>query len=162
MNVKLKMYKYCYYSFKIFPRIWSVKTTRIIHHNQLLFTKFGKNLRHWINDVEIAVLCRLLNRSRQNNVKNAARCRLLNRWPKKPGDEIVLSLVSRKTKSEMAKLNGEVFWMNNEAIIELDFRKIWRILQISEPSASVDNTLLDLQNSSYPTQPHSIIANYSK
>ena len=28
------------------------------------------------------------------------------------------------------------------------------------PSVSVDNTLLDLQNSSYPTQPHSIIAKY--
>ena len=28
------------------------------------------------------------------------------------------------------------------------------------PSASVDNTLLDLQNSLYPTQPHSIIAKY--
>ena len=28
------------------------------------------------------------------------------------------------------------------------------------PSASVDNTLLDLQNSSYPIQPHSIIAKY--
>ena len=28
------------------------------------------------------------------------------------------------------------------------------------PSASVDNTLLHLQNSSYPTQPHSKIANY--
>ena len=28
------------------------------------------------------------------------------------------------------------------------------------PSASVYNTLHDLQNSSYPTQPHSIIANY--
>ena len=27
-------------------------------------------------------------------------------------------------------------------------------------SASVDNILLDLQNSSYPTQPHSIIAKY--
>ena len=27
------------------------------------------------------------------------------------------------------------------------------------PSASVDNTLLDLQNSCYPTRPHSIIAN---
>ena len=27
-------------------------------------------------------------------------------------------------------------------------------------SASVENTLLDLQNSSCPTQPHSIIANY--
>ena len=29
------------------------------------------------------------------------------------------------------------------------------------PTASVDNTLLDLQNSSYPTQPHSIIAKYT-
>ena len=29
------------------------------------------------------------------------------------------------------------------------------------PSASVGNTLLYLQNSSYPTQPHSIIASYS-
>ena len=29
------------------------------------------------------------------------------------------------------------------------------------PAASVDNILLDLQNSSYPTQPHSIIANYT-
>ena len=28
------------------------------------------------------------------------------------------------------------------------------------PWASVDNTLLDLQNSSYPTQPYSIIAKY--
>ena len=32
-----------YYSFKILPRFWLVKTTSIIHHNQLLFTKFGKN-----------------------------------------------------------------------------------------------------------------------
>ena len=31
----------------------------------------------------------------------------------------------------------------------------------SRPSASVDNTLLDLQNSSYPAQPHSIIAKYN-
>ena len=35
-----------YYSFKIFSRFWLVKTTRIIHHSQLLFTKFGKHLRH--------------------------------------------------------------------------------------------------------------------
>ena len=32
---------------------------------------------------------------------------------------------------------------------------------LPRPSASVDNTLLDLQNSSYPTQPHSIIAKYT-
>ena len=35
-----------YYSFKIFPRFWLVKTTRIIHQNQLLLTKFQKNLSH--------------------------------------------------------------------------------------------------------------------
>ena len=28
------------------PHFWLVKTASIIHHNQLLFTKFGKNLRH--------------------------------------------------------------------------------------------------------------------
>ena len=39
-------YKWYYYSFKIFHRFWLFKTTRIIHHNQLLFTKFGKNLHH--------------------------------------------------------------------------------------------------------------------
>ena len=35
-------------------------------------------------------------------------------------------------------------------------------LQAFRPSGlQVDNTLLDLQNSSYPTQPHSIIADYT-
>ena len=48
--------------------------------------------------------------------------------------------------------------MNNKAIIEFGFRRIWRILQIKEggypqrPKAEVDNTLRDLQNSSYPTK----------
>ena len=56
-----------HYSIKIFFHFWLVKTTRIIHHNQLLFTKFGKNLRHiesmtskvqpaenyWTNDVKM-------------------------------------------------------------------------------------------------------------
>ena len=39
-----------YYSFKIFPRFWLAKSTRIIHHNQLLMTKFGRILcltRKW-------------------------------------------------------------------------------------------------------------------
>ena len=39
-----------YYSFKIFPRFWLAKSTRIIHHNQLLTTKFGRILclaRKW-------------------------------------------------------------------------------------------------------------------
>ena len=44
--LKLNNINNYYYSFKIFPRFGLVETTRIIHHNQLLFTKFGKNLRH--------------------------------------------------------------------------------------------------------------------
>ena len=39
-----------YYSFKIFPCFWLVKTTCIVYHNQLLLTKFGKNfviLNQW-------------------------------------------------------------------------------------------------------------------
>ena len=31
-------------SFKIFPQFWLAKRTRIIHHNQLLMTKFGRIL----------------------------------------------------------------------------------------------------------------------
>ena len=48
-----------YYSFKIFNSFWLVKTTRIIHHNQLLLTKFGKNFI-------------ILHRWRQNDIKSTA------------------------------------------------------------------------------------------
>ena len=34
-----------YYSFKIFTRFWLAKSTRIIHHNRLLMTNFGRILR---------------------------------------------------------------------------------------------------------------------
>ena len=78
-------------SFKIFPRFWLVRATRTIHHNRLLLTK---------HDVKIATRCKLLSRWRQNDVKSAARCRLLNRWPRKPGDKVVLHLVSGKLNKE--------------------------------------------------------------
>ena len=42
--------KASYYSFKIFPRFWLAKSTLLIHHNQLLMTKFGRILcltRKW-------------------------------------------------------------------------------------------------------------------
>ena len=47
-----------YYSFKIFPLLWLVKTTRIIHHNQLLLTKFGKSfimLSRWRQNEPLTV-----------------------------------------------------------------------------------------------------------
>ena len=43
-----------YYSFKIFPCLWLVKNTHIIHHNQLLLTKFWKTfviLNRWCQKV---------------------------------------------------------------------------------------------------------------
>ena len=44
----------------------------------------------------------------------------------------------------------------NEAFIRYEeLRRSQRVL-----STSADNTLLDLLNSSYPTQPHSLIAKY--
>ena len=63
-------------------RFWLLKTTHIIHHNQLLLTKFGKALSCWSDDVKGFVI---LNQWPQNNVKSAASWRLLNRWPRKPG-----------------------------------------------------------------------------
>ena len=128
MTMTMIILKYFYYSFKIFPRFWLVKTTRIIHHKQLLLTKY------WTNDVKSAARCKLLNRWRHNDVKSAARCRLLNRWPRKPGGKVVLYLVNGRTKSEMQNSfkNGEIFWMKNKAIIEFGFLRIWRILQIKE------------------------------
>ena len=57
------------------------------------------------------------------------------------------------------------FSMNNKTIIEFGFRVIWRISKASAcvihlSFASADNTNLGLDNSSYHTQPHSIIVNY--
>ena len=54
--------------------------------------------------------------------------------------------------------------MNNKAIIEsafVGYEEFCRSRRVLPTSAEVGNTLLDLQNSSYPTQPHSIIANYT-
>ena len=49
---------------KYFP-VLLAKTTRIIGHNQLLLTKFGKKIV-------------ILSQGCQNDVKSAASCRLLN------------------------------------------------------------------------------------
>ena len=114
------LYNHVYYSFKIFPRFWLVKTTRIIHHNQLLFSK-----NYWTIDVKMT-----------SKVQPAADYWTVDR--ENLGQGCVI-FGERKNK----ELNGET---------PLRRRKY--------RAASVDNTLLDLQNSSYPTQPHSIIAKY--
>ena len=68
------LYKAYYYSFKIFLRFWLAKLPLIIHHNQLLSTKFGRILRY-------------VNWWRQSCSKIA---RLLNGYPRRPVDEVEL------------------------------------------------------------------------
>ena len=48
------VFNWDYYSFKIFLRFWLAKSTRIIHHIQLLLTKFGRILSYWTDDVKSA------------------------------------------------------------------------------------------------------------
>ena len=49
-----------YYSFKLFLRFWFARITCIIHHNQLLFTKFGRILPYWTNDVKSAAKLQII------------------------------------------------------------------------------------------------------
>ena len=62
-----------YYSSKIFSRFWLAKSTRIIHHNQLLMTKFGR------------ILC-LTRKWRQKCSPLQVKAPL----PRRPGDEVEL------------------------------------------------------------------------
>ena len=40
----VQLNKFYYYPFKIFPQFWLAKSTLMIHHNQLLMTRFGRIL----------------------------------------------------------------------------------------------------------------------
>ena len=62
-----------YCSFNLFPQFWLARSTRIIHHNQLLMTKFGR------------ILC--LTRKRRQKCSPLQVKALL---PRRPGDEVEL------------------------------------------------------------------------
>ena len=93
---------YCH-SFKIFARFWLTKTTRIIHHNQLLLTKFGRNLV-------------ILNRWRQNDVKSAAWLQVIEPLTdKNPG--------TRFSCFGSEKIVVRTKWLNSRRNILLDSRR---------------------------------------
>ena len=123
-----------YYSFKIFPHFGLVETTRIIHHNQLLFTKFGKNLRHiqsMTSKVEPAAYYSTVDVKMTSKVEPAADYSTVDR--KNLGTRLWFWWAEKqRAKRRNSIKNGEIFWMNNKAIIEFSFCRIWRILQISE------------------------------
>ena len=119
-----------YYSFKLFPQFWLAKSTRIIHHNQLLMTKFGR------------ILC-LTRKWHQKCSPLQVKAPLLRR----PGDEVELFWLLKK--------KWRKFHLFQEQELQLELGKI--IAKNMAKTASVDNTLLYLLNSSYPTQPHSLM-----
>ena len=109
-----------YYSFKIFSRFWLVKTTRIIQHNQLLFTNFGRNLRHiesmtskveptenyWTNDVKMT-----------SKVQPAADYWIVDR--ENLGTRLCYIWWAEKQRGKWRNSfkKEEIFWMNNKAIL---------------------------------------------
>ena len=130
----VKAHNIYYCSLKIFSHFWLVKTTRIIHHNQLLFTKFGKNLRHiesmaskvqptenyWINDVKMTSKMQPTADHWTVDRENLG-TRLCYIWWAE----------NQRAQWQNSFKKKEIIWMNNTAIIEFGFRRIWRIL-ISE------------------------------
>ena len=113
--------------FKIFPRFWLVKTARIIHHNQLLFTKFGKNLRHiasmtskvqpaenyWTDDVKMT-----------SKMQPAADYWTVDR--ENLGTRLCYIWCAEKQRAKWRNSfkNEEIFWKNNRTILEFRFRRI--------------------------------------
>ena len=135
-GVKWGQHNYYYYSFKIFPCFWLVETTCIIHHNQLLFTKFGKKLHHiesMTSKVQPAADYWTIDQK-----KNWGRDCAIFVSPKMAAssfrnlsEENIAQLLMIKT----VRVSGQsIFWMNNKATVtsEFSFRGIWIILQISE------------------------------
>ena len=85
-----------YYSFKIFPRFWLVKSTRIIHHNQLLLTNFEKKI------------CRI--EPMTSKVQRAADYWKLN---EKTWDEIVLFLVLLSASSSIILRHDLIYYIQS-------------------------------------------------
>ena len=169
---------FLYYSFKIFRRFLLAPILRPILHNQLALTIFGKwtktnGLHGYIQRGNSYFLTKS-ERKKYKNTLNISFDRIYVLFEEylqgetsalKPCREIGQRFEKSLRGGSLVQ-NLETVWMINKTVIEIGFRRMWRIINADlgecyppRPSASVDNILLDLHNSSHPTQPHSIIAN---
>ena len=147
-----------YYSVKIFPCFWLVNTTHI--YNSLIPAAVDQMFNQWHKNCSpLQIIEPVKSKWRQK--------------PNPPADywtfdqenlgtrlSCIWWVEKQRAKWPNSFTKGEINWMNNKAVIEFGFRRIRVILQIGgcylpRPSASVDP-----QNSSYPTQPPSIIVKY--
>ena len=78
-----------YYSFKMFPQFWLAKSTRIIHHNQLLMGKFGR------------IVC-LTRKWRQKCSPLQVRAPL----PRRPGDKVKLFWLRKKNGGHITRFKS--------------------------------------------------------
>ena len=93
-----------YYSFKIFPKFWLAKSTRIIHHNQLLMTKVGRILcltRKWRQKSGAIGSC-----------KNAACYRLRHRYREDLGTRLSCFGCEKKWRTLHSLELGEIIAKN--------------------------------------------------
>ena len=149
-SINFQRWKLCTIMFIIhsnYFRFWLVKTTRIIHHNQLLLTKY------WTNDVKSAARFKLLNPWRQ---KCSRPLQIIEPFTKKTWGWACVIFGEQKNKGRngenplrKAKYFESIKQLLNSAFVGYEeFCRSRRVL----------STLAFGQNSSYPTRPHSIIA----
>ena len=84
-----------YYSLKIFPQFWLAKGTRIIHHNQLLMTKFGRTL---------CVTRKQRSKCSPLQVKTPL--------PRRPGDEVELFWLWKKNGRHFTRFKSKNYSWN--------------------------------------------------
>ena len=110
-----------YYSFKIFPQFWLAKSTRIIHHNQLLMTRFGRILltRKWRQK------CRLLQVKAPLTEKTWERDWVVFVVKTKMADTSLVSKV--RTTAETRQNNGLKHGKNSKKTTWRATSAIWKI-----------------------------------
>ena len=99
-----RFYILFYNSFKIFPQFWLAKSTRIIHHKQLLMTKFGSILclkRKWRQK------CSLLQVNAPLTVKTWGRGWVVFVVKTKMADTLLVSIMAKNiAKTARRQLGG--------------------------------------------------------
>ena len=120
-----------YYSFKIFSsptcKLYSRPFPSLLSDTTLRPGFLGQ----WFNNLQRAALLTSFWRQWFNNLQRTAFLTSLIQYDRILGQQ-QLFMVNYVCGFNQLEEIGKIFWMNNKAIIEFDFRRIWRILQISE------------------------------
>ena len=156
-----------YYSFKIFLRFWLVKNNT---HNSPQPAAVGQILNQWCQKCSpLKIIEPMMSKWRQK----CSPLQIIELLTRKTWGQSCVILVRGKTErnGETPSWTGKYMYfewiikqlLNSAFVGYEEFCRSQRVLHVSpccvtRPLASVDNTLLDLQNFLYSIQPHSKIA----